>query len=51
MDSIQESEETMNELKNLYEREKSMLLDENKKLQSELERSSELNERLSSERR
>ena len=51
IDSIQESEETMSEFKSVYEREKSMLLDENKKLQFELERSLELSNRLQLDRR
>ena len=33
LDSLQESEETMNEMRNVYEREKLMLMEENKKLQ------------------
>ena len=33
LDSLQESEETMSELKNVYEREKVMLIEENKRLQ------------------
>lgn len=33
MDSLQESEETMNEMRNVHEREKLMLIEENKKLQ------------------
>lgn len=51
LDSMQESEETMSELKAVYEREKSMLLEESKKLQFELERSLELNNRLQLDRR
>ena len=51
IDAIQESEETMSELKNVYEREKMMLLDENKKLQFDLERTLDLNNRLQLERR
>lgn len=51
LDSLQESEETMAELKNVYEREKLMLLEENKKLQFELERMADLNGRLQLERR
>lgn len=51
LDSLQESEETMNEMRNVYEREKSMLTDENKKLQVELERSVDMNGRLHLERR
>ena len=51
LDSIQESEETMSELKNVYEREKVLLMEENKKLQFELERTVELNGRLQLERR
>merc|ERR1719483_1644626 len=51
MDSLQESEETMAELKNVYEREKLMLMEENKKLQFEYERTVEINNRLQLERR
>ena len=51
LDSLQESEETMAELKNVYEREKLMLMEENKKLQFEFERTVELNNRLQLERR
>ena len=51
IDSLQESEETMSEFKSVYEREKSMLLEENKKLQFELERSLELSNRLQLDRR
>jgi hypothetical protein len=42
----QESEETMTELKNVYEREKLMLMEENKRFQFDLERTAELNNRL-----
>lgn len=48
---LQESEETMKELRNVYEREKVMLMEENKKLQVELERTLELNNRLTHDRR
>jgi serine/threonine-protein kinase MRCK len=48
---LQESEETMSELKNVYEREKVMLIEENKRLQFEYERTVELNNRLQLERR
>ena len=48
---LQESEETMSELKNVYEREKVMLVEENKRLQFEYERTVELNNRLQLERR
>ena len=41
----------MSEFKSVYEREKSMLLEENKKLQFELERSLELSNRLQLDRR
>ena len=41
----------MTELKNVYEREKLMLMEETKRLQFELERSAELNNRLQVERR
>ena len=41
----------MGELKSVYEREKSMLVDENKKLHLELERTMEVNSRLTVERR
>merc|ERR1719461_1317236 len=51
MDSLQESEETMAELKNVYEREKLLLMEENKKLQFEYERSLELSNRLQLDRR
>jgi serine/threonine-protein kinase MRCK len=51
LDSLQESEETMSELKNVYEREKIMFLEENKKLQFDLERTAEVNSRLTLERR
>jgi serine/threonine-protein kinase MRCK len=51
IDSLQESEETMSEFKSVYEREKSMLLEENKKLQFELERSLEISNRLQLDRR
>ena len=51
LDSLQESEETMAELKNVYEREKLMLMEENKKLQFEFEHTVELNNRLQLERR
>lgn len=50
-DAVQESEETMSELKAVYEREKLMLLEESKKMQYELERTVELNSRLQMERR
>ena len=49
--TLQESEETMSELKNVYEREKVMLVEENKRLQFEYERTVELNNRLQLERR
>ena len=48
---MQESEETMTELKNVYEREKLMLMEENKRFQFDLERTAELNNRLQLERR
>ena len=51
IDAIQESEETMSELKSVYEREKSMLVDETKKLHGELERQVDVNSRLQMERR
>lgn len=51
IDSMQESEETMSELKNFYEREKSLLIEETKRLQFEYEKSVELNNRLQLERR
>ena len=51
LDSMQENEETMTELRNVYEREKIMLIDENKKLQMDLERAVEMNGRLQLERR
>lgn len=51
LDTMHESEETMKELKNVYEREKLMLLEENKKMQYELERTVELNSRLQLDRR
>ena len=51
LDSLQESEETMKEMRAVYEREKTMVLEENKKLQIELERTLELNSRLSVDRR
>merc|ERR1719210_2356028 len=51
LDSLRESEETMAELKNVYEREKIMLMEENKKCQFELERMAELNNRLQLEKR
>ena len=51
LDSLQENEETMSELRNVYEREKILLLDENKKLQMDLERAVEMNGRLQLERR
>ena len=41
----------MSELKNVYEREKVMLVEENKRLQFEYERTVELNNRLQLERR
>jgi serine/threonine-protein kinase MRCK len=41
----------MSELKNVYEREKLMLIEENKRLQFEFERTAELNNRLQLERR
>jgi len=41
----------MTELKNVYEREKLMLMEENKRLQFDLERTAELNNRLQLERR
>jgi serine/threonine-protein kinase MRCK len=41
----------MSELKNVYEREKLMLIEENKRLQFEFERPAELNNRLQLERR
>lgn len=51
LDSMQEHEETMNELRNVYEREKMILVEENKKLQVELERTLDLNGRLQLDRR
>ena len=41
----------MTELKNVYEREKLMLMEENKRFQFDLERTAELNNRLQLERR
>ena len=41
----------MSELKNVYEREKLMLIEENKRLQFEFELTAELNNRLQLERR
>jgi len=51
IDAMQESEETMSELKNFYEREKSIMIEEAKRLQFEYEKSVELNNRLQLERR
>ncbi len=51
LDSMQESEDTMKELRDVHEREKIMLVEENKKLQSELERTIDVNGRLQLDRR
>ncbi len=48
---FQESEEMMKELRMVHEREKLLLVEENKKLQSELERAAELSGRMQLERR
>ncbi len=51
MDSLQESEDTMKELRGVHEREKLMLVEENKKLQVELERVADINGRMHVDRR
>ena len=48
---LQESEDVVVEIKNLHEREKALLMEENQKLSAELERSLEISTRLQSDRR
>ena len=51
LDELQESEDVVQELRNLHEREKSLLMEENGKLSAELERSLEISSRLQADRR
>merc|ERR1719464_583640 len=51
LDELQESEDVVQELRNLHEREKSLLMEENSKLSVELERSLEISTRLQADRR
>ena len=48
---LQESEDVVVEIRNLHEREKALLMEENQKLSAELERSLEISTRLQSDRR
>lgn len=50
MESLTDSEETISELRKRHEREKKMLLEDNRKLHSELEMVTETNRRLQAER-
>ena len=50
METIADSEETISELKKKYEREKAHLVEENKKLVSELEGISDSNKKMQSDR-
>jgi len=51
IDELKESEDVVQELRNLHEREKTLLMEENSKLSSELERSLEISTRLQADRR
>merc|ERR1719474_1212988 len=51
LDELKESEDVVQELRNLHEREKTLLMEENSKLSSELERSLEISTRLQADRR
>ena len=51
LDELQESEDVVTELRNLHEREKNLLMEENQKLSAELERSLEISTRLQADRR
>eukprot|EP00092_Neocalanus_flemingeri_P050602 GFUD01058565.1.p1 GENE.GFUD01058565.1~~GFUD01058565.1.p1 ORF type:complete len:1896 (+),score=372.41 GFUD01058565.1:511-6198(+) len=51
LDELQESEDVVSELRNLHEREKNLLMEENQKLSAELERSLEISTRLQADRR
>ena len=51
LDELQESEDVVTELRNLHEKEKNLLMEENKKLSAELERSLEISTRLQADRR
>ena len=51
LDELKESEDVVQELRNLHEREKSLLMEENSKLSVELERSLEISTRLQADRR
>ena len=51
LDELQESEDVVLELRNLHEREKTLLMEENGKLSAELERSLEMSSRLQADRR
>ena len=48
---LQESEDVVVEIRNLHEREKALLMEENQKLSVELERSLEISTRLQADRR
>lgn len=50
LESLTDSEETLSELRKRHEREKKMLLDDNRKLHGELEMVTETNRRLQAER-
>eukprot|EP00096_Caligus_rogercresseyi_P008364 TRINITY_DN2705_c0_g2_i9.p1 TRINITY_DN2705_c0_g2~~TRINITY_DN2705_c0_g2_i9.p1 ORF type:complete len:1395 (-),score=492.88 TRINITY_DN2705_c0_g2_i9:346-4353(-) len=51
LENLRETEESIGEMKALYEREKHLRMEENKKLQIELERSLEVNNQLQASRR
>ena len=51
LDELKESEDVVQELRNLHEREKCLLMEENSKLSAELERSLEISTRLQADRR
>jgi len=51
LNELQESEDVVSELRNLHEREKNLLMEENQKLSAELERSLEISTRLQADRR
>merc|ERR1719325_471760 len=51
LDELKEREDVVQELRNLHEREKSLLMEENTKLSVELERSLEISTRLQADRR
>ena len=48
---VQDNEDVVLELRNLHEKEKGLLLEENKTLSGDLERNLELNSRLQADRR